>query len=255
MRSDACMDEVYIEDPRVLELLCYPHFSKKCVEPRLRYLRSLSINTVCLEGNKNIVLPYSKISVKVLGKGHQSVVLIGKSGSGIVAIKIRRTDSKKPSLADEAKIQQLAAMAGVAPQVYYYSDDLIVMEYIYGNFISDYFKDVLFDYSEIRRIVREALESARVLDAIGILHNELSRPHHHIIIRNNSSKAIIIDYDSATFGSCGNVAKVVSWFLRVLNVRVDNELKHLLSFYKRKECKFEIYLKIAEKILDILSLK
>ena len=135
----------------------------------------------------------------VIGKGKTGIVVY--LGGGKV-VKIRRSDSPKESLKVEAKIQELAYP--VAPKVYSYGNNFIVMDYIQGRHLTD--------HEEISIIVN-LLRAAKELEDKKIEHHELVRPYKNVIV---SDRIYIIDYDDATIKeNARNVTSILSWLKRV----------------------------------------
>jgi len=143
------------------------------------------------------------------------VKVIGKGKTGIVAllderrvVKIRRSDSPKESLEIEAKIQSLAFP--VAPRVYDYGKNFIVMDYIEGEHL---------DRRKNKYIIIDLLIKAKELEDKKIEHKELARPYKNVIVTRND-KVYIIDYDSASIKENPfNVTSILSW-LRLQNLAI-----------------------------------
>ncbi len=248
MRSDPCMDKVYIGDSRALITICYPRIEPDCVRRRLSALEAHGVQYICPGGRSILPALHGGEPLRILGKGHLSVVVKALLDNEIVALKIRRTDSKKPSLIEEAHLQEKASIAGVAPRPYVYEKDFIVMEYVEGDPLIHYFEKGMFTAKHLR----ELLEASWILDSIGILHRELTRPHYHVYFKDFSFKALILDYDSAILGTCGSLNKVASWIIRnLIGFRTKNTegLVKLLSRYRKERCSKEIYNEIRSIIL------
>ena len=145
----------------------------------------------------------------------EKVKVIGKGKTGIVAllderrvIKIRRSDAPKESLEVEAKIQSLAFP--VAPKVYDYGKNFIVMDYIEGEHL---------DRGKNKNVIIDLLIKAKELEDKKIEHKELSRPYKNVIVTKNE-KVYIIDYDSASIKENPfNVTSILSW-LRLQNLAI-----------------------------------
>ena len=161
----------------------------------------------------------------------------------MVAIKVRRSDSKRQSLSWEALWASKASRAGAAPRIHYWSDNVIVMDLVAG-----YTLGYLLDQGALEnRHIKASLDAARALDAADVLHHELSRPWRHVYI--TGLHAIIIDYDSASNG-CGNVPKLLSGILHGLpgGIVLLKQLRPLLSRYRRLGCPFELYYEISNAL-------
>ncbi len=221
-------------------MLCYP----KCDEVRFRelinYLRDYGVNELISYGRVRIG------SINVIGKGHSSVIILGKHNDyGLVAIKIRRIDSKVESLILECKLMNLGYP--VTPKVYFCSDDLIIREFIIGMELSDLINH-LSNCSEATLLILSIVASAFWLDLVGVDHKELSRPDKHIIITDKLT-ARIIDLESASLRRGCNVCRVLSWLLvrrKLLsrfcfNARdIEFEIDSLLRKYKKVSLKYFI---------------
>ncbi len=183
-----------------------------------------------------------------LGKGHSSIVVLAYTRWGLAAVKVRRADSRRDSLWDEAKALERASRAGASPRPFYYSRDLIVMEAVLGPTLGEAVEGAM----NSCRAVLEALRASRALDSAGILHLELHRPWRNVLF-SASGKALIVDLDSHREG-CGNVPRLLSGLtgrLRGLR-RVIGEARGLLRAYYEGGCPEEVYADLAKKVSDVL---
>ena len=227
-----------VEPPgnRLLEALCYP---RGPCGLRLEEARRAGVGGFCYTGNA--------LNPVILGKGHSSTVLLGVRRGGLVAVKVRRVDSKRESLIGEGRLLEEASRHGAAPKPYYYSRDLIVMEYIPGPHLGGLRGTPYWPQG-----VLEALEAARSLDAAGILHYELRRPWRHILFT-SSSRAVVIDFESAGRG-CGSVSKLLGGLAPLLGgVVAATRLRGLLRMYNR-ECTRDYYEEIVGFVRKLLGL-
>src|SRR5256712_13093349 len=88
-------------------LVAYPKPSDESVESRIRQLKSLGIEGLEFEG------PLRMGKLSVLGKGVVGLVVMGITDGGRVAVKIRRTDSRRRSMIHEAAMMRAANKAGI----------------------------------------------------------------------------------------------------------------------------------------------
>lgn len=147
--------------------------------------------------------------VNVIGKGKTGVVVLLDNKR---VIKIRRSDSPKETLEIEAKIQETAYP--VAPKVYDYGRNFIVMDYIEGRNLNK---------NEKKNVIIDLLVKAKKLEEKNIEHKELARPYKNVIVKDESF-TYIIDYDSASFKEDPlNVTSILSWL----------DLPLLAAMYKR----------------------
>ena len=199
------------------------------------------------------LLPTPAGPLRVLGKGHASVVLAVYSDSwGLAAAKVLRSDSKRSSLEGEASLLEEASRHGASPRVYYWSPRVIVMQLVRGPALGE----ALSSYACEWRIIQESLRAAYALDTAGILHLELSRAHSHIMFTGDPciSRALVIDLESAVRGDCGSVVKLAGYFARLLGPPPE-ALRRLLRLYSRSGCQSTLLELILEEIHKILSKK
>ncbi|QXJ29575.1 Uncharacterized protein J5U23_02445 [Saccharolobus shibatae B12] len=167
----------------------YPTYSKEVEEE----LKKAGFDYAYSFGQKNLG------KLRVLGKGKTGIVVLVEPRK---VLKIRRTDAPKETLEIEAKFQ-IQAGEEVAPRVYDYGKNFILMEYIRGRNLTK---------NERRETIIDLLKRAKILEEKLIEHKELSRPWKNVMITNN--RTYIIDYDSATIKEKPrNVTKLLSNYL------------------------------------------
>ncbi|BAN90590.1 serine/threonine protein kinase [Aeropyrum camini] len=186
----------------------------------------------------------------LLGKGHAGVVFLVDWRGSAAALKVRRRDSRRETLEPEARAAALAALAGAGPEVYDFSEEYIVMAPVLGPSLEDLSEEGLLR----PRHILAAIEAARALDTAGILHGELHRPWRSVLF--TPSKAVIIDYDSASRG-CGNVVKLVSGLSRripgILSLVRSERFRSLAKKYYWEGCGETTYIDIVEAVKKSLS--
>lgn len=151
----------------------------------------------------------------IVGKGHASVVVLARHRMyGAVGLKIRRMDSKRTSLLDEARFLDVAYPHGYTPRVYLYTDDFIVRSYIDGLTVEEFLNRVR-DKSSIAILVKNLLLAAHKLDQLSIDVTELSRPYRQVVLLcGDPSKPFIIDLESGRYHlePC-NVTRIINFAL------------------------------------------
>lgn len=204
-------------------MLGYPRATSRQLESRARALRLMGVTGVFFEG------PMRLGTLCVLGKGYSGVVLGARWKRRSVALKIRRTDSPRRTMASEARLLSLANAAGVGPKIFAHSRDALVMEHIKGARISDWLCALKGPGSaaRVRRVLRRVLELCYSLDSAGLDHGELSMISKHAIVGDSDSVAII-DFESAS--SSRQVSNVTS-AMQALAVGAS------LSVHVRRRCK------------------
>ncbi|MCE4615096.1 MAG: hypothetical protein F7B60_06180 [Desulfurococcales archaeon] len=218
---------------------CFPWNKSKLEVCRgvLRDLTDCGVESLVSWGS--VVLPWGR----VLGKGHASVVSLGCYNGRIVAVKIRRTDSKHESFQSEGALQESAWRAGVATRVYCYRNNVIVMDFLEGVPLRDL---TVLSRSDVSII----LSSTYALDNAGVYHHELSRPWKHVYL--TEANAVIIDFGSSSLGFCKNLPSITGALLRRVGTEVDESLKSLLSRYKHS-CNDSLYQSIRDYVLSYFN--
>lgn len=240
-------------DGRASILLCYPRFAKEEAETRLEELRSMDVDALILEGRHEVE------GLKVLGKGHVSIVVKAIKGDEVYALKIRRIDADRVSFWDEAKKLRMANEVGVGPKLERVSDNFLLIELVEGEYFSEWIEALSpGDPERLRGILRRLLKKARKLDEIGLDHGELSRAHRHIIISGGEPR--LIDFESAsTERRVSNVTSLTQYLFINRRVRrlisrflVPPEIQPLIEILRRykREPNEENY----RRILEVCSL-
>ena len=179
-------------------VLGFPRATKRQLRARARELGSLGVGKISFWGQTQLGI------LRVLGKGHVGVVVLGRwSGGGggcrTVAVKIRRTDSQRASLAGESALLRKANGAGVGPRFLAGSRNFLVMEYLKGRRISDWAAGLggRGAAAEAKAVLGAVLDDCFRLDMRGIDHGELSVISKHVVV---GRKAAVVDFESASTG-------------------------------------------------------
>ncbi|GAB6147907.1 hypothetical protein [Stetteria hydrogenophila] len=232
------MDCEPLTGPRAVLALSYPHASKQGLERLVHELEARGVRRVCFAGR--VLLPGG---VRVLGKGHSSVVTaVELDGGEVAALKVLRADSRRESLWGECVNLRRASLHGATPRPRACGGDFIVMDLVWGKSLLD----LVEEGAVTARHVREALEAAYALDSAGILHKELHRPWRNIYYPQGSRKALIIDLESSTRG-CGNLARLAQAVYVRLVGRPTSALIQLLRAYK-ESCSYRYYVEIVKEV-------
>lgn len=227
--------------PPYSSVLGYPRATSRQLESRAKALRTLGVTSVNFVGSMRLG------TVCVLGKGYSGVVLCARWRRRSVALKIRRTDSPRKTMAAEARLLSLANAAGVGPKLYTHSRDALIMEHIEGMSISEWMCTLKGSGSaaRVRSVLRRILELCYSLDSAGIDHGELSMISKHAIVRDNDS-VVIIDFESAS--SSRQVSNVTS-ATQALAIGAS------LSIHVRRRCKIPDRRQIIALLRDYKSSK
>ncbi len=197
-------------------LFSYPKLDPEEVLKRVEEARELGVEAIELRGRHLIK------GLPVLGKGHTGVVLAVKTKNGAAALKIRRVDADRSSFRREAEMLRIANEASVGPRLIGASDNLILMELVEGQYLTEWLSNPGFDPGVVKRILRRLLDMARRLDLIGLDHGELSRAHRHILIA--GEKPVILDFESSSIHRrASNITSLIQYLF------INEGNRHLLE--------------------------
>jgi len=173
------------------KILGYPKASKRQLDSRVSELKKLGISHISFQGKTRIG------TLDVLGKGYVGVVVLAKKRNKIVALKIRRLDSQRDGMKNEAKLLKLANKAGIGPALYDSSKNFLIMEYLDGEKIGDWINSLSGkgSVSKIKSVIRKVMEDCYNLDQVGFDHGELSSIVKHVIV---GKKTCMIDFESSS---------------------------------------------------------
>ena len=223
-----------------MSLICYPKFSTVNYATKIKDLFSLDLKFVILEGNTVL---YNN---NILGKGCEGLVLkVENIKNEIMALKIKRTDSCRFSMKNEFDFYKLANMYKIGPKVCSYTVDMLLMEFLEGISVENWFLKTKLDSYLIKKVVISILNQCFILDKINLDHGQLNKLYNHIIISPDDLKCTIIDFESAsTIRKVSNltsafqgiffkgiISKQIQKFINYENKK--NEFLKLLKEYKK----------------------
>ena len=173
------------------KIIAYPNPTKRQITSRLSELKKLGITKVSFQGSTKIG------NIDILGKGYVGVVILAKKNSKTVALKIRRLDSQRENMKNEAKLLKLANKVGVGPKLVSVSKNFLVMEYLEGEKIGKWITDLELKggIKKVKKNMKKVLEDCYKLDGNNFDHGELSSISKHVII---GKKTTIIDFESSS---------------------------------------------------------
>ncbi|AEH06156.1 serine/threonine protein kinase [Methanothermococcus okinawensis] len=185
--------------------------------------------------------------IDFVGKGHRGVVFKGLMDDKLVAIKVPRLGAKN-TIYHEGNILKEINKFGVAPIVYNFSEDFLIMEFADGITLKDYMNQNDIDKKELLCIIEETLRQCLRLDLHKIDHTEIQGGKHIIVNRNdnkNINKIYIIDFDKAKKRRAHNFTSAMALFFgkcymankvkEILNISEDEEryIMELVKLYKK----------------------
>ena len=176
------------------QVLCYPRCETGELERRFTEMRKLGVKALCFKGEKTIN------NIRVLGKGCVGIVVLARTETSRVALKIRRTDADRTEMRHEAEMLRMANRVDVGPRLLGFTENLLMMEFVDGLLIPRWI-ETLEDKGNarlrVRGVLKDILEQCWRLDETGLDHGELSRASKHIII-DEEGRACILDFETAS---------------------------------------------------------
>jgi len=236
------------------KILGYPKATSRQIKSRINELEKLKIKSISLTG------PTTIGKLAILGKGYVGVVVLAKKGNKQIALKIRRTDSQRKEMKDEATLLKLVNSVNVGPKMFAVSKNFLVMEYLEGIKISEWV-DLLKGTGSAKKLkstIRSSLEDCYRLDQIGFDHGELSNISKHVIV--GKTKSTIIDFESSsTKRRPSNVTSITQAFFigsgiarkaqKIYKNPSKEQIIKVLKQYKQEKTQENF-----EKLLKILKL-
>jgi len=236
------------------KILGYPKATSRQIKSRINELEKLKIKSISLTG------PTTIGKLAILGKGYVGVVVLAKKGNKQIALKIRRTDSQRKEMKDEATLLKLVNSVNVGPKMFAVSKNFLVMEYLEGIKISEWV-DLLKGTGSAKKLkstIRNSLEDCYRLDQIGFDHGELSNISKHVIV--GKTKSTIIDFESSsTKRRPSNVTSITQAFFigsgiarkaqKIYKNPSKEQIIKVLKQYKQEKTQENF-----EKLLKILKL-
>ena len=182
---------VFTKDP-YKKILAFPKPKDSEIKKRIVELKKLGISRVSFSG------PLQIGKCQILGKGYVGMVVLAKQNRNLVALKIRRIDSPRKNMSNEAKLLKFANKIDVGPKFIKNSKNFLIMEYVEGEKIIDWARKSGKKSRKIRSVINNVLRDCYFLDSIGLDHGELSTIDKHVIV--GKSKNTIIDFESSSTG-------------------------------------------------------
>jgi putative serine/threonine protein kinase len=173
------------------QILGYPKATKAQIKFRISELKNLRVEGIAFVG------PMLIGRTCVLGKGYTGIVVLAKIGTKKVALKIRRTDSPRKSMADETALLKAANGVKVGPKLIASSKNFLVMEFLDGKKIHDWVSEIRGKKAtdQLKFVLGKILLDCYRLDELGLDHGELSYISKHVIV---GKKITLIDFESSS---------------------------------------------------------
>ena len=141
---------VFTKEP-YKKILAFPKPKDSEIKKRIVELKKLGISRVSFSG------PLQIGKCQILGKGYVGMVVLAKQNRNLVALKIRRIDSPRKNMSNEAKLLKIANKIGVGPKFIKNSKNFLIMEYVEGEKIIDWARKSGEKSSKIRSVINLSL--------------------------------------------------------------------------------------------------
>lgn len=188
-----CSKRILLSSPVLTNFLCYPKFDLSNYYKKLNDLYSFNLKFVITGGETTL------FNTNILGKGCEGLVFkVEDNQNNIFALKIKRTDSCRLSMTDEFNYYKLSNKYDIGPKVYSSTDDVLLMEFIEGKSILNWFLNSRLDLKLIKKVIVNVLTQCHILDMVSLDHGQLNRLNNHIIVSHDGSKCTVIDFESAS---------------------------------------------------------
>lgn len=155
-------------------------------------------------------------NLRPYASGKRGVVYTGKYRGNNVAVKIKNPRSAAPArIQIEAHILAALNKRGIGPKIFDADDDFIIMEYVRGMPIMDYFKAGT--KADIRSVVKNVFLQLYELDRLKINKEEMHHPIKHIIVRR--ARPVLIDFERAKYSTRAHNVTQFCQFMTSSNVQ------------------------------------
>ena len=235
-----------------IQVLTYPKVSLRAARSRIRQLRALGVEELVFEGTAKVG------RLGILGLGTVGIVVRARTGSEVLALKIRRTDANRPDMDEEARVTERVNRIGVGVRVRAHSKDMMLMKLLEYQELQDWLRGLRGPGTRMaaRAMIHDVLNQCRKLDIIGVDHGQLSNLRKHVVVA--EGRPWIIDFESAgTARRPKNVTAAAQYLFvggrasplvrRLLGIGDTGPLLKLLSDYKRDTSDFA-YSKLLEHL-------
>ncbi len=130
--------------------------------------------------------------VRLLAKGHRSVVFTGSRGRRKIAVKAARNDTAaRGFIANEAKWLKRLNKMHIGPRLLWAKKDIIAYDYVDGIPILKYMETARKE--AVLAVLRRILQQCLVMDALGVNKQEMHHPVKHILV--DGTKPVMIDFE------------------------------------------------------------
>ena len=134
-------------------------------------------------------------------KGHRGIVEIKsmKINGEDTLVAIKRSLTEHYDASNEARFLKMLNKSGIGPKLFKLDtkNNSIIMEYIQGMRILDYFKDNYVKKKQIKDVIEKILLQLYAMDVSKVNKLEMTNPYKHIIIRDDFP--VMIDFERCIY--------------------------------------------------------
>jgi putative serine/threonine protein kinase len=190
MKAPATVPVEELSKQPYASIVCYPRTTPSEIQSRIQELKQHNIQAVQFVGKA------SANNVPVLGKGYVGIVAIAHVNGECYALKMRRSDADRESLAHEADMLQRANLVGVGPKYIGVSKNFLLSQLVDGDLLVEWLQTHK-DKALVRRVLGDILEQCWRLDEAGLDHGELSKAPRHLLV-DKVDVPYIVDFETAS---------------------------------------------------------
>lgn len=193
----------HLNNEGIILLLFSSLTGKKKIDEMLKELK-YSKETIAKKGlfmEQLFVYKIKSISENMLFYGHRGVVSIENiiyKGKNIKAA-VKTPLSKTYDYNDEVRFLKILNKESIGPKLFKVNkkNQSIMMEYIEGKRILNFFEDTKTEKNNIKNVIEKILKQLFIMESLGINKKELINPYKHIIIRDE--EPVMIDFERCQY--------------------------------------------------------
>ncbi|MEM8544503.1 MAG: serine/threonine protein kinase [Cyanobacteria bacterium P01_H01_bin.119] len=169
-------------------LLAYPRLDQSGLQERSRSLLQLGVERLYSAG---AVTVYGLPEFRVLGLGYCGLVVLARWQGRLVALKVRRPDAGKLSLAQEARWLGMANQSGIGPRYIAHTPNFLLMSYLAGEDLLSWVtcRAAAGDAARVQQVLGQLLDAGFRLDQLGLDHGNLRCVTQHAIVQGDMAQA------------------------------------------------------------------
>jgi len=166
-------------------------------------------------------------------KGKRGIIFLDERNGQKIIIKKKNPQAAVDTLSNEAEFLKILNKKNIGPKLISFDGIELRMEFIEGELIGDYIENN--DKNNIKKIIIKILDQCHTMDKLGINKFEMTRPHKHIIVRNN--EPVMIDFER-----CRQTEKPknVTQFLQYLSSKKCSENLKIKSIVIKKDAQIQL---------------